>query len=112
MSEDDLIDCLKAAAHPVRLRILRSLAGSERNVGEIDELAQIGQPTLSQQLAVLRNAGLVTTRKQSKLVFYRIDEQKLAHVADALGGLAGAALEPAVQAERAAPGVANFARLA
>ena len=67
MTGDELVDALKAVAHPVRLRILQTLAGTERNVGEIDEAADIGQPTLSQQLAVLRNAGLVTTRKDAKL---------------------------------------------
>ena len=37
MTGDELVDALKAVAHPVRLRILQTLAGTERNVGEIDE---------------------------------------------------------------------------
>ena len=61
MNDDDLVAALKAVAHPVRLRILQTLSGAERNVGEIDDAAEIGQPTLSQQLAVLRGAGLVAT---------------------------------------------------
>ncbi|HCJ22226.1 MAG TPA: transcriptional regulator, partial [Erythrobacter sp.] len=77
MNDDDLVAALKAVAHPVRLRILQTLSGAERNVGEIDDAAEIGQPTLSQQLAVLRGAGLVATRKDAKLVYYRIDETKL-----------------------------------
>ena len=111
MTGDELVDALKAVAHPVRLRILQTLAGTERNVGEIDEAAEIGQPTLSQQLAVLRNAGLVTTRKDAKLVFYRIDEQRVAAVSAALGGLAGVDLAPTRPTRGPAPGVANFARL-
>src|SRR3546814_6247043 len=75
MTDEELVDALKALAHPVRLRIMRALTGAERNVGEIDEAAQVGQPTLSQQLAVLRNAGLVKTRKDAKLVYYRRSEE-------------------------------------
>lgn len=117
MTDDELVEALKAVAHPVRLRILQVLSGAERNVGEIDEAAQIGQPTLSQQLAVLRNAGLVATRKQAKLVFYRIEEGKLAQMSAVLGGLVGdtgnigSTGEPPRAVKRPASGVANFARL-
>src|SRR3546814_16535051 len=83
MTDEELVDALKALAHPVRLRIMRALTGAERNVGEIDEAAQVGQPTLSQQLAVLRTAGLVKTRKDAKLVYYRIDDSSLAKVVGA-----------------------------
>ena len=57
MTDEKLVDALKALAHPVRMRIMQALTGAELNVGEIDETAAIGQPTLSQQLAVLRNVG-------------------------------------------------------
>ncbi len=111
MTEEDLVDALKAVAHPVRLRILQTLAGGERNVGEIDDAAQIGQPTLSQQLAVLRNAGLVATRKQAKLVFYRLDAAKLAAMSSMLRGIAGVTVERARPPRRPSAGVATFARL-
>jgi DNA-binding transcriptional ArsR family regulator len=112
VSEEELVYALKAVAHPVRLRILRALSGVERNVGEIDEEAAIGQPTLSQQLAVLRNAGVVITRKEAKLVFYRIDEKKTAQLSVAIGGLAGMEAAIAASPHRPTAGVANFARLA
>lgn len=111
MTDEGLVDALKALAHPVRLRIMQALTGKERNVGEIDEAAEIGQPTLSQQLAVLRHAGLVKTRKDAKLVYYRIDDDKLAEVADAFGELGGLSGKSMSHARRATPGVANFARL-
>lgn len=111
MSEEDTVEALKAAAHPVRFRILRALSGIERNVGEIDAVARIGQPTLSQQLAVLRNASLVQTRKEAKLVFYRLDEEKLAELSATLGGLVGLVAERGSLARPPASGVANFARL-
>ena len=112
MSEDDLVDALKAVAHPVRLRILHVLAGAERNVGEIDGAAGIGQPTLSQQLAVLRKAGLVTTRKEAKLVYYSLERDRLDALAEAIGGLTGGVARSAIPAPRkASAGAANFARL-
>lgn len=114
MGDDDLIEALKALAHPLRWRVLCTLATGERNVGEIEAATGIGQPGLSQQLGILRKAGLVTTRKEAKLVFYAIaDEQiegTLARIA-MLGGDANAhAMQPAVT-DIPAPGVANFARM-
>ncbi len=111
MTDDELVDALKALAHPVRLRIMQALTGTERNVGEIDNAAEIGQPTLSQQLAVLRNAGLVKTRKDAKLVYYRIDDDRLSKVVDAVGGLGGLSPAPIRHSRQPAPGVANFAKL-
>ena len=111
MTDKELVDALKALAHPVRLRIMKALSGMERNVGEIDDAAEIGQPTLSQQLAVLRNAGLVRTRKDAKLVYYRIDDGRLAKVVDAAGELGGLSSVPIRHPRQPAPGVANFAKL-
>lgn len=112
MTEDQLVESFKAVAHPVRLRILRALTGAERNVGEIDERARIGQPMLSQQLAVLRNAGLVSTRKDAKLVFYRLDETRFAQLSDILQQMTGVDGVRAGNARPSSPGAANFARLA
>ncbi len=109
MNRDDLIDGLKALAHPVRYRILEALQGGERNVSEIEDVTQIGQPALSQQLAVLRAAGLVQTRKAAKLVFYRLDEDKLGSVSGAIGQFGEAA--PAPKMRTPSSGAANFARL-
>lgn len=114
MSEDDLIETLKALAHPLRWRILASIASAERNVGEIEAATGIGQPGLSQQLGVLRKAGLVTTRKEAKLVFYCIAGEQIAGALAQITALApGAAqtAQPLPTAETPAPGVANFARM-
>ena len=112
MSAVDPVDTLKAIAHPLRLRILQVLAAGERNVGEIEAAAGIGQPALSQQLAVLRSAGLVGTRRQAKLVFYRAESDTLARTAALIGALAAPppSTPPAEPAARA-QGAANFARM-
>lgn len=115
-AETALIEALKALAHPLRWRILSALASGERNVGEIEQATGIGQPALSQQLGVLRKAGLVMTRKDAKLVFYSLAAETIASTAGALAGLAPggvptAGTAPAPPTRRIAPGVANFARL-
>lgn len=110
MSEP-MIEELKALAHPLRFRILEVLRGGERNVGEIEEAARIGQPALSQQLGVLRKAGLVATRKEAKLVYYRLGEETLAELADRVTALVPESEVAANAVRTPSPGVANFARL-
>lgn len=63
---------LKALANPDRLLLLCHLVEVERSVGVLGELTGIAQPSLSQQLGVLRVEGLVATRRQGKSIFYRI----------------------------------------
>ncbi|WP_128891064.1 helix-turn-helix transcriptional regulator [Erythrobacter sp. HKB08] len=111
MTDAEQIDALKALAHPLRLQILQSLQGRERNVGEIEQATGIGQPALSQQLGVLRKAGLVDTRKEAKLVYYNLNPKRLSALAEIVGGLAGVAAGPATKERPRSPGVANFARL-
>ena len=111
MSEDASIEELKALAHPLRFRIVEVLREGERNVGEIEQASGIGQPKLSQQLGVLRKARLVETRKEAKLVYYRLDEDRLTELGALIGGLDAGAVAKATPARSPAPGVANFARL-
>lgn len=63
---------MKALANPDRLLLLCHLAGGERNVGALQAALGIVQPTLSQQLAVLRDEGLVATRREGKHIYYRV----------------------------------------
>lgn len=63
---------LKALANPDRLLLLCQLVGGERSVSALGALAGIEQPSLSQQLAVLRGERLVATRREGKQVLYRI----------------------------------------
>lgn len=63
---------LKALANPDRLLLLCQLAEGERSVGQLQAALGIVQPTLSQQLGVLRRDGLVATRRDGKQIHYRI----------------------------------------
>jgi DNA-binding transcriptional ArsR family regulator len=63
---------LKAMAHPNRLLILCILCEGERSVSELEQLLALRQPTVSQQLARLREDGLVKTRRQGKIIYYSL----------------------------------------
>ena len=67
-------EMFRAMSHPARIRILETLAGGERSVGEMQPEIGIELSHLSQQLAVLRRAGLVTTRKEGQSVFYSVKD--------------------------------------
>ena len=75
---------LKALAHPARLMLACALAEGEYSVGELEEMLDIRQPTLSQQLGVLREAGIVETRRDARQIFYRLTEEKAAQLIAAL----------------------------
>ena len=63
---------LKALSHPDRLLLLCQLSQGEYCVSELETLVGLGQPSLSQQLGVLRQEGLVDTRRAGKQIYYRI----------------------------------------
>ncbi|MCY7371209.1 MAG: metalloregulator ArsR/SmtB family transcription factor [Polaromonas sp.] len=63
---------LKALANPDRLLLLCQLVEGEHCVSELEGLLGILQPTLSQQLGVLRQEGLVATRRDGKQIYYRM----------------------------------------
>jgi ArsR family transcriptional regulator len=67
-------DLFKALAHPARIRTLEVLAGGERAVGDLQPEVGIELSHLSQQLAVLRRAGLVTSRKEGSSVIYSLKD--------------------------------------
>jgi DNA-binding transcriptional ArsR family regulator len=65
-------DFLKALAHQSRLLILCILAEGEKSVGELEDILNLRQPTVSQQLARLRADGLVSTRRDGKIIYYSL----------------------------------------
>lgn len=75
---------LKTLAHPARLMLVCTLAEGEFSVGDLERRIGIHQPTLSQQLNVLREAGIVETRREGKQIFYRLTAEKAARLVGAL----------------------------
>lgn len=74
---------LKVLANADRLVLMCRLAQGEFCVGELEEDLGIRQPTLSQQLTVLRTEGLVDTRREGKHIYYRLiseDAEAVMHV--------------------------------
>lgn len=67
---------LKILANPDRLLLLCQMSQGEYAVAELEALTGIRQPTLSQQLTVLRQEQLVATRREGKQIFYRIDSME------------------------------------
>ena len=67
---------LKAMSHPLRLKILCTLGGDEVSVHDI--VAQVGssQSNISQHLAILRDKGILETRKEANRVFYRVADAR------------------------------------
>ncbi|RYZ94807.1 MAG: transcriptional regulator, partial [Moraxellaceae bacterium] len=68
---------LKILANPDRLLILCHLAQQELHVSDIEAITGISQPTLSQQLSILRRATVVVTRREGKQIYYAIADQRL-----------------------------------
>jgi ArsR family transcriptional regulator len=75
---------LKALAHPVRLRIVELLEGSERSVGEIVEALGVKQSITSQQLNMLKDRGVLTCRKEGAKVYYRIANKNVTRLLDCI----------------------------
>ncbi|GAB2881087.1 ArsR/SmtB family transcription factor [Microbulbifer echini] len=68
---------LRSLANHDRLLLLCQLSQEELNVGELEERLGLRQPSLSQQLGVLRREGLVDTRREGKHVYYRVADPKV-----------------------------------
>lgn len=75
---------LKTLAHPARLLLACTLVEAEYSVGALGTKLGLHQPTLSQQLGILREAGIVETRREAKEIFYRLTDQRAAHLIESL----------------------------
>ncbi|WP_416067472.1 ArsR/SmtB family transcription factor [Rhizobium sp. ZK1] len=73
-------DFMRLFGTPGRLMLLCHITQKERSVGEIQEDLDFKQPALSQQLAELRQAGVVQTRRESRQVYYSIADDRVAVV--------------------------------
>ncbi|MCL6230997.1 MULTISPECIES: helix-turn-helix transcriptional regulator [Acinetobacter] len=83
-SAELVVGVLKSLANTDRLLILCHLAQQELNVSQIEEITDIKQPTLSQQLMMLRKSDVVTTRRDGKQIYYSIKDANLVQVLNTL----------------------------
>jgi len=87
-NEEDILlasRSLKAMAHPLRLKILCILGGSsEVSVQDIVEQVGTSQSNISQHLSILRDKGILASRKDANKVFYRIGDQKILQLISSL----------------------------
>jgi DNA-binding transcriptional ArsR family regulator len=72
----------RALAHPARIRILEILRRRDRSVQELQDVLGLDQPIVSQQLAVLRNQGIVSTRKEGPSVRYTLRDPLVGDLLD------------------------------
>jgi len=67
---------LKAMSHPLRLKILCTLGGQEVSVQDIVDRVGTSQSNISQHLAILRDKGILSARKDANRVFYRMEDSR------------------------------------
>ncbi len=70
-------EVLKALGHPTRVKIVKYLSDGEKCVKEIWQELGIPQPTVSQHINILKNAGVISFRKDGVKTCYRIEEPKV-----------------------------------
>jgi DNA-binding transcriptional ArsR family regulator len=74
----DLVEASKGLAHPTRLRLLAMLTTGELCVCQMTAVLGLASSTVSQHLSVLSRGGLVTDRKDGKLVYYSLHDDEIA----------------------------------
>ena len=78
MADDSCVEFCRTLADETRQRILKLLMGKrELNVSDIVEEFDVSQPTISHHLSILRQFGLVSSRKDGKQVFYSVDQERV-----------------------------------
>jgi ArsR family transcriptional regulator len=88
-NEEDIFhasNSLKAMAHPLRLKILCILGGSSSEISVQDIVEQVGtsQSNISQHLSILRDKGILASRKDANKVYYRVADPKILQLIDAM----------------------------
>jgi SAM-dependent methyltransferase len=71
---EEIAASFRLLADPTRLRLLRLVAREELSAGELTEIVEAGQSTVSRHLAMLADAGLVRERREGRFAFYALDE--------------------------------------
>ena len=86
LTRDEDIDrasrSLKAMSHPLRLKILCTLGDKEISVQDIVEHVGTSQSNISQHLAILRDKGILNSRKDANRVYYRVGDERTLRLID------------------------------
>ena len=77
---NSVLEVFQALSHPVRLEICRLLMARQYSVGELCEILDLKQYAVSQQLAVLRKAEIVETRRDSRYIIYFLSNDKVRRI--------------------------------
>ena len=80
LEADIVAKYFRAFGDPTRVRILGLLRDRERSVGELTELIGAPQPKVSNHLACLRWCGFVETRRDHRVVYYRVADERVAQM--------------------------------
>lgn len=77
-------DLLKSLAHPRRLEIIHLLRDQELPVSDIHTMLDLPQANISQHLMILRDAGVVASRREGKQIFYKLSDKNIIKASDLL----------------------------
>ncbi len=77
----------QSLTHPFRLKILQILEDGEKNVSDIKEVTNKPQPYISQHLRVLREKGVVITRRKANEVYYSLSDPKILKICELVADL-------------------------
>ncbi len=80
----DAVSLLKGLANESRLMIMCVLSEGEVSVGQLNQRIKLSQSALSQHLAVLREQGLVKTRRESQTIYYRLEDSAAVNIIELL----------------------------
>jgi len=76
----------KGMAHPRRIQILRTLKSGEKTVSELAKVTGLPQANVSQHLAVLRQFGLLSTRREGANIYYAISDHRIVEACELVRG--------------------------
>ena len=74
---EKVADCLKLMAHPVRIRIVELLSKGRFSVGELAENCKIPHNQACEHLRLLKNHGLLTSKREGRVVYYSIASKQI-----------------------------------
>ena len=81
---EKLSEILKALAHPARLKMVAGLLKDECNVTQIQKELRMPQPTISQHLRILKNAGIIKGRREGTKTCYRVIDARARKIVEVI----------------------------